>query len=188
MVLLNRHYFRWFVGTGFLFSMTIAAWFGWCWLTKGEGNSEEVFSRLRVGMGQQEAVEILQAFEASSSTYSRGVTTDGREFDFLSGVPSMDDLPSPGEIKYCILEAEDNLGREIKVTLGPGGIVSSKRLSPGIWKLRRDKAYRELRDKPYEKLLHKYRYIALSLAALLVLALAWTLRHWVVKGKACHDT
>ena len=58
--------------------LAIAAWLGWRWLIKEEGNSNAVFSQLRTGMGQREAVEILQAFDASSCTYCHGVTADGR--------------------------------------------------------------------------------------------------------------
>jgi hypothetical protein len=61
----------------------------------------------------------------------------------------MDDLPPPGEIESCVMNAWDDYGREIEVTLGPGGTVTSKRLSPGIVEYRWDKTYREIRDIPY---------------------------------------
>ena len=174
--------YRWrLVGAGLLFGLAVAAWFGWRWLDRYEGNSEEVFARLRVGMSQQEAVEVLATFDSSSGQYSWGVTTDGREFGSLHlHSRSMDDLPPPQEIESCVMSDLDNDGREIEVTLGPGGTVSGKRLTPGVWEYRWDKAYRALRDKPYGALLSKYwsryRHIAFGLTAGLVLASAWMLR------------
>ena len=88
-----------------------------------------------------------------------------------------DDLPPPGEVEYCTLEAEDHHGREITVMLGRGGIVTDKRLSPGIWRIRWTKIQDELRNKPYSKLLAKYRWIVLSLATAIMVTVGLILRH-----------
>jgi hypothetical protein len=177
MILIARRYRWWLVAAGFLCGVAVAAWFGFRWLARSEGNSEEVFSRIRVGMSQHEVVKVLLTFDASSGRFSWGVTTDGREFQTLHlGHPSMDDLPPPNEIESGVLTALDSYGREIEVPLGSGGIVSGKRLSPGVWEYRWNKAYRELRDKPYRQLLYKYRYSALGLFVGLLLPSAWVLR------------
>jgi hypothetical protein len=179
MILLTRRYCEWLLGAGFLCGLAVAVWFGWRWLDKSLGNSEEVFARVRVGMSQPEVVEVLRTFEASSGRCSWGATVDGRSFQtFHYGNPALDDLPPPGEIQYCVMNALDSYGREIEVNLGPGGIVSDKCLSPGVWEYRWDKAYRELRDKPYCALLYKYRYVALGVTAGLLLTSIWMLRRW----------
>jgi hypothetical protein len=162
--------------------LSVAAWYGWRWLCQGEGNTAEVFSLLQVGMSQEDALQILQTFEASSCQSCHGATADGRAFSTLH-LPSVNDLPPPEEIDYCILQAEDYHGREIEVTLGQGGIVSSKRLSPGVWTIRWKKVYRAFRDKPYRALLIKYRYIATGLAFVLLSTFAVVSRHWMVKSR-----
>lgn len=149
MVLVARRYRGWLLGllaAGFLCGVAAAAWFGFRWLVKSEGNSEEVFSRIWVGMSQHEVVEVLRTFDASSGRFSWGVRNDGQGFQTLHHRhPSMDDLPPPNEIEFCVLTALDSYGREIEVTLGPGGVVSGKCLSPGVSEYRWHKAYREIR-------------------------------------------
>src|SRR5262245_47889893 len=160
MRLAVRGYRWWLVQAGLLSGLALLAWLGWRWLDRSEGNSEVVFSRVRVGMSQDEAVEVLRTFEASSGRWSSGTTTDGRSFHTLhDGHPLLDDLPPPRDMQHCVLNALDSYGREIEVTFGPGGTVTGKRLSPGVWEYRWDKVYRELRDKPYRALLYKYRYL-----------------------------
>jgi len=138
-------------------------------------------------MGQREALDVLQTFDQTSCQYVWGTTIDGREFSTLQ-LPALKDIPPSDEIEYCMLEAEDRYGRTIKVTLGHGGIVSSKHLSPGIWNVRYNKAYCALRDKPYGKLLSKYSCIASGLAVGLLLVSVWMIRQRAMKGKICRET
>jgi hypothetical protein len=180
MILIGRRYRAWLVAAGLVCVVAVVAAFGLQSFAKSEGNAEPTFSRIRLGMSQQEVVQVLLAFDASSGRHSRGVTTNGREFvTFHYGHPSMDDLSAPEQMASCVLTAMDSYGREIDVTLGPGGVVVGKRLSPGVWEYRWHKAYRELRDKPYRALLYKYRFGALALLVGLLLTSTWVLRLWV---------
>src|SRR5262249_25085774 len=125
----------------------------------------------------EEVLEVLRTFNATDGHYCSGTTSAGLSFYSL---PHRDytlaDLPPAQDIESCEVSVMDS-EREIEVTLGPGGIVVDKRLSPGVWEYRWDKAYRELRDKPYKRLLtkygYRYRYLACVLAAGLLLASAW---------------
>ena len=178
MVLRTRRYGWWLVGAAFLGGFAVAAWFGLRWLAQSEGNSEQAFARLRVGMSQHEAVEVLRTFDASSGRSSQGITTDGREFHTGHyDHPALDDLPPPSEIESCTLRGLDSYGRELEVILGPGGVVASKSLSPGWWEYRWDKAYRSLRDKPYRKLLARHRTSACGLAVALLVISTCRLRY-----------
>src|SRR5262245_34886226 len=174
----------WLVGAGLLCGCAAAA--SLRLLVESDGNSEEVFSRLRAGMSQHEAVEISRTFDASSGRCSWGATADGQEFRTLHiGHSSMDDLPQPRDIESATLSALDSYGREIEVTLGPGGTVTGTRLSPGVWEYRWNKDWRALRDKPYAALIHKYRGIALGTTVALLVASAWMLRRWSMRRSLC---
>ena len=167
--------------------LVVVGWLACQWVVPPDGNSEEVYARLQahlqVGMTQQQAVEALLSFDPTDGRYSSGVTTDGRKFSTTHwDHPLMDDLPRPSEIEYATLTAGDDDGREIEVTLSRGGIVSDIDLSPGFWKYRWDRTYRELRDLPYRILHFKYRYVDIGsvVAILLVVLGVRRLRKFVV--------
>src|SRR5579884_370811 len=161
----------WLVGVALVCGFAVATRAGWRWLDKSEGNSEEVFSRIQVGMSQPQVVGILRTFDASSGRESQGVTTDGRSFRTCHyDHPAMDNLPPPRQIELAVLEALDSYGREIKVRLGRGGTVSSKRLSPGVWEYRWRKVHRVLLD-------HELNG-AWALALVLLVASLWAWYCW----------
>jgi hypothetical protein len=173
MVQTLRRY-RWCLAlVALLSAFAWASWLSCRWLARTEGNSEAVCARLQVGMSENEAVEILRTFDQCGDASSKGKTTDGRRFrlTYSAHLP-WTDLPPPSEIENCVLKADDDYGREVKVCLGRGGTITSTQLTPGFWRHRGEKAYRELRDKPYGALLYKYRKIALgSVAGLFLLSI-----------------
>ena len=161
---------RWWVHLVVLCAFGMAVRAGWRWLDKSSGNSEEVFSQIRLGMSKSEVIPVLLRFQASSGRYSFGVTTNGEQFStFHHDHPSLDDLPAAPDIEYAVLSALDSHGREIEVTLGPGGIVTSKSLTPGVWDFRWDKLTRAIRDIPYRVTHSKYRTTILVVSTALLL-------------------
>ncbi len=157
----GRRYCWWLVATVLLCGVAVVTWFGWRWLAPKPGSSEDVFSRIRVGMSQNEAVAILRTYDDSynDGVYSWGVTKDGRSLDRMHvGSPLFHDLPPPQEIEHCVLEVDDagEDGQEVKIILGRGGIVTGKQLSPGVWEKRQNKIRRALfSPDEWEYRLHK---------------------------------
>jgi hypothetical protein len=168
---------RWWVWLVVVCAFGLAIRAGWRWLDKSGGNSEQVFSQIRLGMSKAEVIPVLLRFEADSGRYSFGATTDGEQFNtFHTGLY---DLPPAGDIEYAVLSGLDRYGREIEVTLGQGGIVTSKRLSPGVWEYRWEKLTRAIRDIPYRVTHSKYRNTILVLGSTLLLLSTVLLGRWV---------
>jgi hypothetical protein len=84
---------------------------------------------------------LLGSHAGIDSLSAKGTTRAGASWagTSLEG-PWFKDLPPGPEIAQCVLTIWDNEGREVEVTLGPGGIVTGKRLSPGAWQYRLDLA------------------------------------------------
>jgi hypothetical protein len=147
MVRQERRYHGRLLGAGLLFGLAFGAWGGSRWLAARPGSLEDVFARIRVGMSKEEAVSALRASDPYhiDGCYSEGTTTEGRSRagTKLDG-PLFADLPPAPEIAHGVLSVLDSEGREVEVVLGPGGTVSGKRLSPGVWQYRLDKVWRAL--------------------------------------------
>jgi hypothetical protein len=173
----------------------IGAWFGSQWLASDPGSSEDVFKRLQAGMTQGEAVAVIRTCNPDTveGLYSEGTTTEGRSFSSVRfRVPFFDDLPPPQDIKSCVLSVYANDGRDLEVVLGPGGIVSAKRISPGVWEHRVDKvlgtlvrARTDLFSGSWwrDQLRKSYRStrVRIFLAAVLLLASVWTIRRTITR-------
>jgi hypothetical protein len=145
-------------------------------------------------MDQKEAVAVLRTWAPSSidGAYSEGTTTQGRSWARLNiSNPLFEDLPPPQEVARCVLTVSDDSGREIEVVLGPGGVVSGKRLSPGVWQERLHRASRALGDAATDlasgswwgeqlrkacRSLQRRRYAGPCLAAAFLLVSVWVLR------------
>jgi hypothetical protein len=97
------------------------------------GSPEDIFSRIRVGMSQQEAVAVLKAsdWNREPGWWSSCSTKDGRSFG-NHGIDAFNDLPSSKEIEQGVLRVhfDDGAGPEVEVFLGRGGTVTGKRLIP----------------------------------------------------------
>src|SRR5262245_40751525 len=118
MPTVRRYHWR-LTSAGLLFVVVVGAWLGSRWPARAEGSAEDVFSRIRVGMSQREAVAVLRSYKGISGLYSSGVAKGGRGWDRLHvEVPFFDELPPPHEIASCILVVVDDEGRELEVTLG----------------------------------------------------------------------
>lgn len=88
-----------------------------------------VAAGVRVGMPQAEVVALIQSSGSDNldTYYVRGATRDGRPFSCCCGV-GFDRLPTAEAVAWGELELDDEQGRELVITLGPGGVVSSVRL------------------------------------------------------------
>jgi hypothetical protein len=97
------------------------------------GSVEELFSQIEVGMTQQQAVALYLGCENGDYCFSNGITKDGSSFGHIGSKP-LSQLPPPQEILCCVLLMGDTDGFEVKVTIGPGGVVTRKRFTaPDIW-------------------------------------------------------
>ncbi len=194
--------YRWrFLGTGLLLGLAIGAWLGSGWVTAEPGSSEDVFTRVRIGMSQDEAVAVLRTYAPDNidTPYVEGVTKDGRLWagtDIIHGA-WFQNLPPSQEIAHCALGVWDTDGRKVEVILGPGGIVSHKRLSPCMWQYRLEKVedavarastdlssglwWNDQRHKIYRSVRRRWHHIAPSLGAVLLLASVWSLRCKIVR-------
>jgi hypothetical protein len=93
---------------------------------------EELFSRLQVGMSQQQAVALLLGCPDVDVCYSRGTTKGGKGFAQF-GIRTLIELPPP-DVLRCVVTVEDSEGWQVEVTLGPGGVVTCKRsTAPDLW-------------------------------------------------------
>jgi hypothetical protein len=194
MVRQGRRY-RWrLLGAGLLFGLAIGALYGSRWLAAEPGSPEDVFRRIHIGMSKAEALSALRASDHYhiDGIYSEGITQAGHSWSGtkLEG-PLFEDLPPAQDIAHCVLSILDSEGREVEVVLGPGGVVSSKRLSPGVWQYRLDKVrmalaragsdlgsglwWAEQLRKASRSLHRRPRYAVVCLAALLLTS-AWFLR------------
>lgn len=147
MLQILRHYRWWLVGTGLLLDLVGVAWFGFSWLAPEPGSSEDVFAHVQIGMCKDEAVAVLRSYSpyTTEGHYSAGTTKDGRSLDrFHPERPYFESLPPSEEIEYCVLTVDDKDGRTVEIILGPDGVVSGKRLSPGVWEDRVDKVHRAM--------------------------------------------
>src|SRR5438309_448020 len=104
------HPYRWMVARiGSLGALAVVAWLGSRWLAAEPGSARDVFSRLRVGMTQDEAVRVLRTHNSIDGAYSEGMTRDGRPFGALHlRCPLFGDLPPAGEVERCVLTVSDN--------------------------------------------------------------------------------
>jgi hypothetical protein len=201
---------QWLMGAGFVCGLALAAWYGSRWLAAEPGSSEDVFARIRIGMRQDEAVAVLRSHDRVDGRYVEGTTTAGRSWAGTSVFgPSFEDLPPAGEITRCVLTVMDNEGRDIGVTLGPGGTVSGRRLSPGVWEYRWRRICRAAADaktdllsaswwqaqphKLHRSLRARWRSIVLAVGLGVSMTSAWVWRRWkqrrsTVQGKADEST
>ncbi len=109
---------------------------GGCWVLRPPtlpGSLGTVASRVRVGMHQDEVVSLIRGSGTDNVDcfYSRGETRDGRPFLCLFD-HAFDKLPPPVDIAWGELEIDDDQGRDLVVTLGPGGTVTGTRLRSSI--------------------------------------------------------
>jgi hypothetical protein len=98
-------------------------------------------------MTQEEAVAVLRTYDPGriDGVYAEGTTRQGRSWSGTSLFgESFADLPPPEDTARCVLTVTDDDCWEVEVVLGPGGIVSAKRISPGVWEYRLREACRVL--------------------------------------------
>jgi hypothetical protein len=143
----------WIVVAAALAVLPAGAWLCWRWLGPGPGSFEVLDSRLRVGMSLDEAVGTMRAFDHEphagiDGAYSKGTTKDGQPWSDYHIIERQlyDTLPPAGEIEQGLLTVCDDGGQDLEVTLGPGGVVTAKRLIPGVWEYRLEKGRRALED------------------------------------------
>jgi hypothetical protein len=196
MTRLARRY-RWqLLWVGLVSGLAIGPWFVCRWTAPEPGWSEDVFARVRIGMSRDETVAVLRTHNGTDGLYSEGATSDGRSWSHLES-PSFEGLPPAQEIAHGTLTVGGDDGREIEVILGPGGFVSDKRLSPGVWQYRLDRTCHALAcarhdvsserwwDDQLRKTEHSLRrrrqYVAPCLAAGLLLTSAWAVRRRVAR-------
>jgi hypothetical protein len=119
----------WLIAIGF---MALAALVPWIVSRLGApepGSLEAAFSRVRVGMSQEEALDTLLVADVQiDDVYLRGETTDGKPI--TGGIGGFSDLPPPAAITHAEVEMRDWDGQSFTVFLGPGGVVSGKRFTP----------------------------------------------------------
>jgi hypothetical protein len=97
------------------------------------GSLEDLYSHIRVGMTQSQVVELIWGCRDVDGCYSNGVTKGGESFADM-GTKPLGELPPPQDIFRCVLKVEDTEGWEVEVTLGPGGVVTSKcSTAPDLW-------------------------------------------------------
>jgi hypothetical protein len=150
-------------------------------------------------MTQDEAVAVLQSYSVYTndgnytiySFYSAGRTKDGRSLDSFEGAGGgwrfFSHIPPPEAIEHCVLTFYHDDGRKLEITLGPGGIVAEKRLTPAVWAdpvyiakpvLLRLLSWRcwvcQVRNiEP--SLRHKWHYIGMALAGGFLVMFVWKL-------------
>jgi hypothetical protein len=191
---------RWrILGAGLLFGLAIGAWWGYRWLSAEPGSLEEGFARIRIGMSRDEAVSVLRACDPYKidGLHSEGTTKEGRSWAGTNIEGELfEDLPPPEEIAHCVFGVWDNEGRDLEVVLGPGGIVSGKRLSPGVWEYRWHEArlvltraaadlvsgswWGEQVHKAFRSLRRRW-YAGPCLAAVFLLVSMWVLRRRIAR-------
>lgn len=119
--LVRRHY--WVLVTTGLLALAL-------WLSLPRpilpGSLEDLYLHVRVGMTKAEVVELICGCQDVDGCYSNGITMGGQSFADI-GTKPLSDLPPQQDIFHCVLKVEDTEGWEVEVTLGPGGIVTSKR-------------------------------------------------------------
>jgi hypothetical protein len=194
---------RWgLLGAGLL-GLAVGAWGISRWLAAEPGSAEDVFSRIRVGMTQEEAVAILRTYDPGriDGVYAEGTTRQGRSWSGTSLFgDSFADLPPPEDTARCVLTVTDDDCWEVEVVLGPGGIVSGKHISPGVWEYRLREACRVVTlaaadvvsgswwGEQYRKTcrsLRRGRYARPCLVVVLVLVSAWALRRRRARSQVC---
>lgn len=114
----------------------IAAWIVDRVLAPAPGSSADVFARLRIGMSQDEAIAVLRSYgpHAVEAWYASGTTTAGQDFSSVLLHRFLEDLPASHAIANCVIDVSAD--HDIQVTLGPGGIVAGKAITPGVWEHR----------------------------------------------------
>src|SRR5882757_3594575 len=95
-------YCKWLVGAVLISGLAFLVWFAWLWFTASKGNLEDVFAQIRVGMGQEEVLTILQ--KSCYGCFSTGTTSKGEWF----GKCTLDanKLPPARDIESCEIEVE----------------------------------------------------------------------------------
>lgn len=109
-------------------------------------------TEVRVGMSQDEAAAAIRSAYFgrerrwdSPRIYANGRTHDGREFGSYFDW-AFKELPPADQIAWAELDVDDDWGRDLIITLGPGGVVSGIRLkSFSIWEEGRYALYSLLR-------------------------------------------
>lgn len=135
----------WLVGVGVL----VASTWGLARLTAPWPDSvEDIASRIRVGMSQQEAVALLCSCRDSDLLSSVEVVAKGSRTRSLTWY--FHELPPATAVEWAKLNVADVEGVEVEVTLGPGGLVTGKRLnhsetSLSFWRSRGQRALHRLR-------------------------------------------
>jgi hypothetical protein len=148
--------FRWWVVAAGLLVGVVASWPVLRLTVHGPGSLEDVYSRVRVGMSQEEAVAVLNDcnWDYSNATVT---TKDGRSL--YIAIWAHEVLPSPHEVDHAELMIED-YGNEVYVILGRDGVVTGKRFELGepAWKYSRDRL-RAAADSDLESLRHLRRSV-----------------------------
>jgi hypothetical protein len=103
------------------------------------GSLGTVATQVRIGMSRDELATVIRDSQAArkeydlSRLYTRGVTRDGRSFGRYCDW-SLSDVPSADQIAWAEFDVDDDWGRDLIITLGPGGVVTDLRLeSDSIW-------------------------------------------------------
>lgn len=113
------------------------------WPAATPGSLKEAFARVRIGMSQEQTVDILETFGNSiDSFFAEDAITEGHSW--TSGAGPLKNLPPSHEIAHGVLTISDAEGRDVTIKLGSDGVVSDKQLTPGVWQYRLDKACRTL--------------------------------------------
>ncbi len=103
------------------------------------GSLGVIAAQVRVGMSQDEAIALIRTSYQERPKYdiprlyADGRTHDersfGRYFDW-----AFDDFPPADQVAWAELDIDDDNGRDLIVTFGPGGVVTSVRLkSDSAW-------------------------------------------------------
>jgi hypothetical protein len=200
MMKIVRNY-RWrLVGTVLLIALAVSLWLVVRWLTPEPGSSEDLFARIQVGMSQNQAVAVLRSYppDNTEGRYCTGTAKDGRSLDWYCPDVNhfFDNLPLPQEIEHCVLSVLDGGGREVEVILGPGGIVTGKRLSPGVVEDRLEQVNRALLswdvwEERFHKFLRSFRrhpYLWFGVATAFLMLSVWKLLRGILRKKTRTST
>jgi hypothetical protein len=184
----------WFLILVLLLGLVILGWCGSRWLAAEPGSAEEMYADVRIGMTRDEVVAIFRThWYIIDGLYSEGTTLGEHSWSrcHVTG-PAFHDLPPSSEVRHCVLTVLDRTGREVEVVIGADGLVSDKRITPGVLRDRLDGASRALAGaaedlsseawwrqqarKMSRSMRWKWPYLAICAVVGVVLASAWLLR------------